>query len=150
MKLIKKLFTLGLVVLGLHAAAAFASDLTTTAATAQGALATALPFLQQLASMPLNLVGIALLLSSLGGFAMEHGLEQFVMDHVGSDTIKKLLPMAGGLLMAVLANVAGGMPWSLALTSGFTTYVAAVAKHDSPLASQSAAAAVAAAPPAKV
>ena len=140
----KKLFKLSLAVLalvGMTAALAMAADLTTTAAAGQAGLAGALPFLTLLSTMPLTAVGIAAAFLSLIGFAMEHNLENFVMDKISNDTIKKLLPMAGGLVVAVLTQLSTGLPWTAALGAGLTSYVAAIAKHDSPMAAQSATAA---------
>lgn len=132
----KKLFTfliLPLVLLLLKATAVLALDLTSTAAAAQGAVGSALPFLQQFASMPMNVLGILTFLSVLWGFLLEHGLEHYIMDHVPANAatwLKPLLPFIGGAITAIIANMQGGLAFWPAVASALIAGITATAKHD--------------------
>lgn len=132
----KKLFTfllLPLALLLLKVTALLALDLTTTAASAQGAVGAALPFLQQFATMPMNVLGILTVLNVMWGFLLEHGLEHYIMDHVpasASAWLKPLLPFIGGAIPAIIANMQGGLAFWPAVASALMAGITATKVHD--------------------
>lgn len=135
----------------IKAAAAYAADLTTTAAAGQATLATALPFLQQLAAMPLNLIGVLAFVNVLWGFLVEHGLEHYIMDHVPTNMagwLKPALPFIAGSLPAIVMGMQGGLAFWPAVMSAFMSGLTATAKHDIAPAQSVTAAAIEAAKPA--
>lgn len=132
----KKLFTfllLPALLLLLKATAALALDLTGTAAAAQGAVAATLPFLQQFANMPMNVLGILAMINLVMGFLIEHGLEHYIMDHVPASAatwLKPLLPFLAGAIPAIIANMQGGLALWPAVASALMMGITATAKHD--------------------
>lgn len=65
------------------------------------------------------------------GAVLENFLEHAVMDHVPAK-LRPYVPLVVGIILAVIANMQGGLSWKEAAYAAVITVGTAYAKHDLP------------------
>ncbi len=126
------------VMLAVCAVLAFAgvafADVTATASTLQGVLSDSAPLLEQISKLPLGtMLGLVTCAGLVLAFALEHGLEAWIMPHVPANIegwFKPLLPYLSMGFAVALASLKGGMALGPALWGGFVAAIGAVKLHD--------------------